>query len=99
MPSLTEWRVPPANQPRPGDYGFDLDKTLIRRNSATLWIRHEFAAGRITRIQAVRAAFWVVRYSLGAADMSEPIRRTVASLAATASISAERRFSPRMRRP
>ena len=28
MPSLTEWRVPPANQPRPGDYTFDLDKIL-----------------------------------------------------------------------
>jgi S1-C subfamily serine protease len=28
MPSLTEWRVPPANQPHPGDYGFDLDRVL-----------------------------------------------------------------------
>ena len=28
MPSLTEWKVPPANQPRPGDYGFDLDHAL-----------------------------------------------------------------------
>src|SRR2546426_1837542 len=28
MPSLTEWRVPPANQPRAGDYAFDLDKAL-----------------------------------------------------------------------
>ena len=28
MPSLTEWRVPPANQPRPGDYAFDLDRAL-----------------------------------------------------------------------
>src|SRR6187551_164762 len=28
MPSLTEWRVPPANQPRAGDYAFDLDKVL-----------------------------------------------------------------------
>src|SRR5437588_10031107 len=28
MPSLTEWKVPPANQPRPGDYGFDLDRAL-----------------------------------------------------------------------
>jgi S1-C subfamily serine protease len=28
MPSLTEWRVPPASQPRPGEYGFDLDRTL-----------------------------------------------------------------------
>lgn len=28
MVSLTEWKVPPANQPRPGDYSFDLDRTL-----------------------------------------------------------------------
>ena len=28
MASLTEWKVPPANQPRPGDYSFDLDRVL-----------------------------------------------------------------------
>ncbi|PWE76448.1 signal protein PDZ [Bradyrhizobium sp. SUTN9-2] len=28
MSALTEWRVPPANQPRAGDYGFDLDRAL-----------------------------------------------------------------------
>lgn len=28
MPTLTEWRVPPANQPRASDYGFDLDRAL-----------------------------------------------------------------------
>lgn len=28
MPSLTEWRVPPAYQPHPGDYGFDVDHVL-----------------------------------------------------------------------
>jgi S1-C subfamily serine protease len=28
MPSLTEWKVPPANQPRTSDYGFDLDRVL-----------------------------------------------------------------------
>ena len=28
MPSLTEWKVPPANQPRAGDYSFDLDRAL-----------------------------------------------------------------------
>jgi S1-C subfamily serine protease len=28
MPSLTEWKVPPANQPRGGDYSFDLDRVL-----------------------------------------------------------------------
>jgi S1-C subfamily serine protease len=28
MPALTEWRVPPAHQPRATDYGFDLDRAL-----------------------------------------------------------------------
>ena len=28
MPSLTEWKVPPAYQPRQGDYAFDLDRVL-----------------------------------------------------------------------
>src|SRR6476619_8464860 len=30
MPSLTEWRVPPANQPRPEYYRYDLDAALSR---------------------------------------------------------------------
>jgi S1-C subfamily serine protease len=28
MSALTEWRVPPANQPRAGNYSFDLDRAL-----------------------------------------------------------------------
>jgi S1-C subfamily serine protease len=28
MPSLTEWKVPPGNQPRAADYSFDLDRVL-----------------------------------------------------------------------
>ncbi|MDE1936096.1 S1C family serine protease [Bradyrhizobium sp.] len=28
MPALTEWKVPPAHQPRTGDYRFDLDHAL-----------------------------------------------------------------------
>jgi S1-C subfamily serine protease len=28
MPSLTEWRVPPAFQPRAGEYGYDIDRLL-----------------------------------------------------------------------
>jgi HAD superfamily hydrolase (TIGR01490 family) len=59
---------------------FDLDKTLISRNSATLWLRHEWHAGRIGVGQGVRAASWVLRYSLGVADMHEPIRRAVAQI-------------------
>jgi HAD superfamily hydrolase (TIGR01490 family) len=58
---------------------FDLDRTLISRNSATLWIQFELAEGRITWRQALWAATWVLRYSLGAVDLSEQIRSTVAT--------------------
>ena len=60
---------------------FDLDKTLISRNSATLWIRFELAAGRVSRWQALHALTYVVRYSLGSVDMEGAIRRSVASIA------------------
>jgi HAD superfamily hydrolase (TIGR01490 family) len=60
---------------------FDLDKTLISRNSATLWIRFELAAGRATRWQALQALGWVLRYNLGAADLTDVIRRSVTTLA------------------
>lgn len=59
---------------------FDLDKTLIRRNSATLWIRHELADGGITRTQALRALSWVVRYHFGIGNLPDAIRRTVTTI-------------------
>src|SRR5262245_30257216 len=60
---------------------FDLDKTLISRNSAALWIRFELAAGRATRWQALKGFGWVLRYNLGAADVTDAIRRSVLLLA------------------
>jgi HAD superfamily hydrolase (TIGR01490 family) len=59
---------------------FDLDKTLIARNSATLWIRFELEARRISRWQALHALTYVLRYSIGIVDIDEAIRRTVATL-------------------
>jgi HAD superfamily hydrolase (TIGR01490 family) len=60
---------------------FDLDKTLISRNSATLWIRAELAAGRVSTWQALHALTYVVRYSLGFVALDEPIRRSITLIA------------------
>ena len=59
---------------------FDLDKTLISRNSATLWIRAELAAGRVTRWQALHALTYVVRYSLGFVAIDATIRRSITAI-------------------
>lgn len=60
---------------------FDLDKTLISRNSATLWIRAELAAGRVTPWQALHAMTYVLRYSLGFVALDAPIRRSIQFIA------------------
>lgn len=59
---------------------FDVDKTLLSVNSATLWVRRELAAGNITRAQALRAAFWVGLYHLGFARMDAVLVEAVRGL-------------------
>ena len=60
---------------------FDIDKTLIRVNSANLWIRHELRQGTLSKRQAARGAFWASLYGLGLADVERVLREAVAQLA------------------
>jgi HAD superfamily hydrolase (TIGR01490 family) len=62
---------------------FDFDETLIVGNSGNLWIRRELRRGHINRLQALRAASWMVRYRLGFASMEEALRTAIRSLAGT----------------
>jgi HAD superfamily hydrolase (TIGR01490 family) len=59
---------------------FDLDKTLLGVNSATLWIKRELHAGNITRMQALHAGIWVALYSIGVADVESVILAAVQQL-------------------
>lgn len=60
---------------------FDLDRTLIDVNSATLWIKSEFRAGNISHRNALRAAVWIGLYGLGVTRIERAIERAVHSLA------------------
>ncbi len=62
---------------------FDFDETLIVGNSGHLWIRRELRSGHINRLQALRAASWMVRYRLGFASMEDALRTAIRSLAGT----------------
>jgi HAD superfamily hydrolase (TIGR01490 family) len=62
---------------------FDFDETLIVGNSGHLWIRRELRSGHITRLQALRAASWMVRYRLGFASMEDALRTAIRSLEGT----------------
>ncbi|MDP2339473.1 MAG: HAD family hydrolase [Deltaproteobacteria bacterium] len=59
---------------------FDVDKTVLAVNSASLWVRRELAAGNITRLQALKAGFWVTLYHLGFARMDDVLTEAVTTL-------------------
>ena len=60
---------------------FDFDKTLIRKNSGALWLQHEVAHGNVSKLEALRAAWWLVQYSLGFADLDAAVRSAIRSIA------------------
>jgi HAD superfamily hydrolase (TIGR01490 family) len=60
---------------------FDLDRTVLARNSGALWVRWELASGRIRLRDALRAYGWVVRYQLGAAQIEDAILEGIRSYA------------------
>ncbi len=59
---------------------FDLDRTLISRNSGGLWVRSEHRQGFITTWQALRASFWLARYRIGLADLNDALLAAIATL-------------------
>ena len=56
---------------------FDLDRTLLEINSGSLWVKAEFRAGYISRMQLARALFDLLRYHLGMANIETTLRRAI----------------------
>lgn len=59
---------------------FDLDRTLLSVNSATLWVRREVALGFVRKRDAIRAALWLARYQLGFVNAEGLVEEAVAQL-------------------
>lgn len=59
---------------------FDLDKTLLSRNSGAMWVRSELRGGHITYGQALAAYRWIARYHLGFARLEDALLASIASL-------------------
>lgn len=56
---------------------FDLDHTVLDINSANLWVRHEWRAGRLSAVDAAKGGWWVLRYGLGFAGGMDEIYRDI----------------------
>ncbi|RAL25492.1 HAD-IB family hydrolase [Lujinxingia litoralis] len=56
---------------------FDLDRTLIRVNSAFLYAKHERRAGRISKRQFLKASAWMALYHLSVVDIERAFAEAV----------------------
>jgi len=70
---------------------FDLDRTLLDVNSASFWIKRELRLGYLTMQQALVAGWWVMKYQLGVAELSDVLYQAIAALEGVPEENIERR--------
>ncbi|MBI2389067.1 MAG: HAD-IB family hydrolase [Deltaproteobacteria bacterium] len=47
---------------------FDMDRTLVRRNTAALYVRYQREIGEASLVDLTRAGWWLLQYHLGVVD-------------------------------
>jgi HAD superfamily hydrolase (TIGR01490 family) len=60
---------------------FDMDRTLVRRETASLYVRYQRGRGEATWRDSARVFSWVAQYSLGLIDVAGVAGRIVQSFA------------------
>lgn len=59
---------------------FDLDRTLVRRDTASLYVKYQRDRGEATLRQSARVAYWLLQYTLGVIDAPRVAERALSSL-------------------
>lgn len=62
---------------------FDMDRTLIRKETGSLYVRYQLAIGEATRRDMARVLYWVAQYTLGVIDAPDVARRALLPLRGT----------------
>lgn len=62
---------------------FDMDRTLVRKETGTLYVRYQRAIGEATTRDLARALYWVTQYTLGMLDAPAVAARALRPLAGT----------------
>lgn len=60
---------------------FDLDRTLVRKETASLYVRYQREIGEATWRDSLRVTYWVLQYTLGVIDAPEVAARAMAGFA------------------
>lgn len=57
---------------------FDMDRTLVRRHTSSLYVRYQREIGEAGLYELLRASFWVAQYTLGLLDAPKVAERALA---------------------
>src|ERR1700722_17381444 len=60
---------------------FDLDRTLVRKETASLYVRYQREIGEATWRDTLRVSYWVTQYTLGVIDAQDVAARAMLSFA------------------
>ncbi len=60
---------------------FDLDRTLVRKETATLYVKWQREVGKATTRDLLRTMYWVAQYTLGILDAHAVAKRAIGTLA------------------
>ncbi|MDX2051087.1 MAG: HAD family hydrolase [Polyangiaceae bacterium] len=58
---------------------FDMDRTLVRRNTSQLYTRYQRDIGQAGLVDALKVAMWMLRYSVGLMDAERVAERALRS--------------------
>jgi HAD superfamily hydrolase (TIGR01490 family) len=59
---------------------FDMDRTLLRVETGTLYVRHQRKLGEATWRDAVKAAYWLTQYTFGVLDAMRVAEKVLVGL-------------------
>lgn len=62
---------------------FDMDRTLVRKETASLYVRYQREIGEARRRDLLRVTYWVAQYTLGIIDAPEVAKRALRGYAGT----------------
>jgi HAD superfamily hydrolase (TIGR01490 family) len=62
---------------------FDMDRTLVRRETASLYVRYQRERGQANWRDTLRVSFWVAQYTLGVIDIHDVVSRAIQEFAGT----------------
>lgn len=77
---------------------FDMDRTLIRKETATLYVRYQHAVGEARKRDLLRVFYWVAQYTMGIIDAPDVAARALLPLQGTAEVALAARCDDWFRR-